>query len=62
MHLKLVTLTFSAVILVGCSSTEQPQAIDEPQESVATSHRGWTIEGLSPLGIAGVSPEAILEN
>ena len=62
MHLKLVTLTFSAVILVGCSSTEQPQAINEPQESVATSHRGWTIEGLSPLGIAGVSPEAILEN
>jgi len=61
MQLKLMPAIFAAVILTGCSSAEQPQAIETSQESVATLHKGWTIEGLSSLGIAGVSPEAILE-
>lgn len=61
MQLKLATVIFAAVVLAGCSSPEQPQATEAPQESAAGLHKGWTIEGLSPLGIAGVSPEAILE-
>ena len=61
MQLKLATVIFAAVVLAGCSSTEQPQATEAPQESDAALHKGWTFEGLSPLGIAGVSPEAILE-
>lgn len=51
-----------SLILVACGSGSDQATIETNSESSEVAHLGWTYEDLQPLNIAGVSPEAILDN